>query len=134
RLIRVSYGPFQLGDLAEGAVEMVRAKMLKDQLGKKLAEAAGVDFDSEMPDTAPPPPREDFRSARGGRDAPRTGRPRRVHFEEDGRAPEEYEPKGAGKPRRDRDDQPISTYGKPAPRPPRDAAAPDRKSFGDKKP
>src|SRR5690606_30110672 len=30
RLIRVSYGPFQLGDLAEGAVEMVRAKMLKD--------------------------------------------------------------------------------------------------------
>jgi len=33
RLIRVSYGPFQLGDLAEGAVEEVRAKTLADQLG-----------------------------------------------------------------------------------------------------
>lgn len=33
RLIRISYGPFQLGDLAEGAVEEVRAKILADQLG-----------------------------------------------------------------------------------------------------
>jgi 23S rRNA pseudouridine2605 synthase len=33
RLIRVSYGPFQLGDLAEGAVEEVRARVLADQLG-----------------------------------------------------------------------------------------------------
>ena len=44
RLIRVSYGPFQLGDLAEGAVEEVRLKMLREQLGKSLAELAGVDF------------------------------------------------------------------------------------------
>ncbi len=33
RLIRVSYGPFQLGDLARGAVEEVRPKVLRDQLG-----------------------------------------------------------------------------------------------------
>jgi 23S rRNA pseudouridine2605 synthase len=33
RLIRISYGPFQLGDLAPGAVEEVRAKVLADQLG-----------------------------------------------------------------------------------------------------
>jgi len=33
RLIRVSYGPFQLGDLKPGAVEEVRAKVLRDQLG-----------------------------------------------------------------------------------------------------
>ena len=33
RLIRVSYGPFQLGDLARGAVEEVRQKVLADQLG-----------------------------------------------------------------------------------------------------
>lgn len=33
RLIRVSYGPFQLGDLAEGAVEEIKAKVLADQLG-----------------------------------------------------------------------------------------------------
>ncbi len=35
RLIRVSYGPFQLGDLARGAVEEVRPKILRDQLGIK---------------------------------------------------------------------------------------------------
>ena len=33
RLIRVSYGPFQLGDLTPGAVEEVRAKTLREQLG-----------------------------------------------------------------------------------------------------
>lgn len=33
RLIRVSYGPFRLGDLAPGAIEEVRAKVLRDQLG-----------------------------------------------------------------------------------------------------
>lgn len=33
RLIRVSYGPFQLGDLKAGAVAEVRRKVLRDQLG-----------------------------------------------------------------------------------------------------
>ena len=33
RLIRVSYGPFQLGDLKVGAVEEIRPKVLRDQLG-----------------------------------------------------------------------------------------------------
>ena len=33
RLIRISYGPFQLGKLASGKVEEVRRKVLRDQLG-----------------------------------------------------------------------------------------------------
>jgi 23S rRNA pseudouridine2605 synthase len=33
RLIRVSYGPFQLGELAEGGVEQVKPRVLADQLG-----------------------------------------------------------------------------------------------------
>jgi len=40
RLIRVSYGPFQLGDLARGAVEEIRPKILRDQLGIKREPAA----------------------------------------------------------------------------------------------
>ena len=44
RLIRISFGPFQLGDIAEGAVEEVKLKVLRDQLGKGLAELANVDF------------------------------------------------------------------------------------------
>ncbi len=34
RLIRVAYGPFQLGLLARGAVEEVPARVLREQLGK----------------------------------------------------------------------------------------------------
>ncbi|HVX81553.1 MAG TPA: pseudouridine synthase [Devosiaceae bacterium] len=52
RLIRVSFGPFQLGELPIGAVEVVRARVLREQLGKRLADEAGVDFDSELPEPA----------------------------------------------------------------------------------
>ncbi len=48
RLIRISYGPFQLGDLNDGAVEEVRGRVLRDQLGEKLAEASGADFDAPL--------------------------------------------------------------------------------------
>ncbi|ODT83466.1 MAG: hypothetical protein ABS76_03645 [Pelagibacterium sp. SCN 64-44] len=150
RLIRISYGPFQLGDLPEGAVEMVKARMLRDQLGKKLAESAGVDFESEMPDmpvqqrdetyrvrsprdrdhARPNPPRGAERRPGFGRDEERpTGRPRRVHFDDDGRAPEAYTPKGPGRQRPDRDDQPARSFGKPAPRGDRPQGG---KPFGDK--
>ena len=44
RLIRISFGPFQLGDLAEGAVESVPARVLRDQLGPGLAAEAGIDL------------------------------------------------------------------------------------------
>jgi 23S rRNA pseudouridine2605 synthase len=34
RLIRIAYGPFQLGTLASGAVEEIPRRMIKEQLGK----------------------------------------------------------------------------------------------------
>ena len=40
RLIRLSYGPFQLGDLKQGAVEPVRPRVLRDQLGLENQPAA----------------------------------------------------------------------------------------------
>jgi 23S rRNA pseudouridine2605 synthase len=43
----VSFGPFQLGDIPIGAVETVKARVLRDQLGARLATAAGADFESE---------------------------------------------------------------------------------------
>jgi 23S rRNA pseudouridine2605 synthase len=46
RLIRVSFGPFELGDLPEGEVVEVRTRVLRDQLGVKLAKEANVDFDT----------------------------------------------------------------------------------------
>src|SRR5207244_730757 len=48
RLIRVSYGPFQLGDLAEGAVEEIKTRVLIDQLGKDLIEEAGCEFEAPI--------------------------------------------------------------------------------------
>ncbi|MEM7498572.1 MAG: pseudouridine synthase [Pseudomonadota bacterium] len=43
RLIRISYGPFQLGDLATGGVEEVRAKVLADQLGTRPPAKPGTE-------------------------------------------------------------------------------------------
>lgn len=42
RLIRVSYGPFQLLELEPGAVETVRRKVIADQLGPRLARELGL--------------------------------------------------------------------------------------------
>ncbi|MBL1255418.1 pseudouridine synthase [Methylocystis sp. Sn-Cys] len=53
RLIRVSYGPFQLGELGEGVVEEVKLKTLREQLGKSLAELAGADFASPLREATP---------------------------------------------------------------------------------
>ena len=68
RLIRVSFGPFQLGELADGEIAEVPTRVLRDQLGERLAKAAGVDFSAptverkKEPERAPPPPR----AKRGG--------------------------------------------------------------------
>jgi 23S rRNA pseudouridine2605 synthase len=52
RLIRVSFGPFQLEDLGDGAIEEVRTKTLKDQLGPRLAEEAAVWFEGPRRESA----------------------------------------------------------------------------------
>src|SRR6476660_3698007 len=44
RLIRVSFGPFRLGDLSEGAIEEVKTRTLRDQLGDRISALAGADF------------------------------------------------------------------------------------------
>jgi 23S rRNA pseudouridine2605 synthase len=58
RLIRISYGPFQLGDLPEGDVVEIRSKTLRDQLGSKLIEEAGLNFDAPIVDRTPKKPTE----------------------------------------------------------------------------
>jgi len=79
RLIRVSYGPFQLGDIPIGAVETVKARVLRDQLGKRLAEEAGVDFESELPEVEEVGRKRaanpKLRAAAPGKATPKQGRP-----------------------------------------------------------
>ena len=59
RLIRVAYGPFELGDIKEGEVEEVETDELRRILGPELIAQAGADFD------APVEPQQE-RSARAG--------------------------------------------------------------------
>jgi len=57
RLIRVSFGPFQLGDLEEGEVEEVRTRVLREQLGERVIAASGADFST--PPVPPPAQRRE---------------------------------------------------------------------------
>jgi 23S rRNA pseudouridine2605 synthase len=43
RLIRVSFGPFQLGDLAPGKIVEVKRRTLREQLGARLVALIGAD-------------------------------------------------------------------------------------------
>ena len=60
RLIRVSYGPFQLGDLPSGGVEPVKPRVLADQLG-------------QAPDTAATPGGDTAQAAGRQREKPSRG-------------------------------------------------------------
>jgi 23S rRNA pseudouridine2605 synthase len=110
RLIRVSYGPFQLGELPEGQVEEVKTRVLREQLGEKIAELAGADFNrpmqgakSEDEATVAPGGKKPFKPAgKSGLIADRKGR--RVLVQrtgsEEARARNEAEASGYGPPRR----------------------------------
>lgn len=69
RLIRVSYGPFQLGDLKAGAVEEIKGRVMRDQLG----------LDKEFQAlTAPKPrPQRTRRSPTGARASTTGNRPKK---------------------------------------------------------
>ena len=109
RLIRISYGPFQLGELAEGQVEEVKTRVLREQLGEKIAELAGADFNRPMPGEAKadedeaPRGKKPFKPAgKSGLIADRKGR--RILVQRTGsdeaRARNEAEADGFGPPRR----------------------------------
>lgn len=56
RLIRISYGPFQLSDLPEGHVLEIKGRMLRDQLGERLIEEAGANFEAPVVNQFPNQP------------------------------------------------------------------------------
>ena len=98
RLLRLSFGPFQLGDLEPGLVEEVRTKVLREQLGATLAEAAGVDFES--------PVREPIAPFGSTKPAIRSERP--DHDGRFGRDRDEDRPRRSGeRPFRARDERPA---------------------------
>jgi 23S rRNA pseudouridine2605 synthase len=67
RLIRVSFGPFQLRDLEPGGVEPVKRRVLVDQLGRHVAGTLGLIEDEAEPAGArrTPPPARPGRAGKG---------------------------------------------------------------------
>jgi 23S rRNA pseudouridine2605 synthase len=53
RLIRISYGPFQLGELKPSGVEEINSRMLQEQLGEKIIRLSGADFDAPVREREP---------------------------------------------------------------------------------
>jgi 23S rRNA pseudouridine2605 synthase len=90
RLIRVSFGPFKLGDLAPGEIEEVRTRTLREQLGTRIVALTAADFsgprtewrEASVPVGGPPPqlPGE-------GTPGKKTTRPGRVLSERQARRP-----------------------------------------------
>jgi len=90
RLIRVSFGPFNLGELAEWAVKEVESQALRTELGEKIVAEAGADFDAPLIDhTQKAPPGHTEVRAREPRRTTGTG-PGRSSFEaRQSRAPQD---------------------------------------------
>ncbi len=139
RLIRVSYGPFQLGELAEGELHEVKGRHLRDQLGERLIGEAGANFEAPLIQRAEAPKKEAPREKAppAGREAPPNRKRERDRARDDALGRLDTRP---DKPRRDgRKDRAAAPEraGKPAePRRSRSAnvwMAPGARPMGEKK-
>ncbi len=96
RLIRLSFGPFSLGELEPGAVEEVKRRVLGDQLGEEIALALGLRDKKQNRGQAEKAgeakPSKPSRPAKSGRPV-RSARP-------SGGAEKPARPSGSGKPAR----------------------------------
>jgi 23S rRNA pseudouridine2605 synthase len=129
RLIRVAYGPFELGKLDDGAVEEVETADLRKALGPEIAAQANADFEAplEVPDNevgrkrpspsaplrgAPPSPRK--RGEGGERPTgPRAAWPDDKLRREPGEGQAPAWKKRGKQPRRDRTGGPRPKYPRP---------------------
>jgi 23S rRNA pseudouridine2605 synthase len=118
RLIRLSFGPFQLADLEQGLVEEIKTRILKDQLGEALATEAGVDFTSPVREPIAPfgPP-------------PRAEKP----FERKPEGRNRFEERGDHRGKNQRFERDTKPYGERKPYSERKPYE-DKKPFGDRKP
>jgi 23S rRNA pseudouridine2605 synthase len=116
RLIRVAFGPFELGNLREGAIIEVETPALRAALGDALAEKANCDFASPVTARATAHSREERREERyeqrrvirqrehGEREPARRGREERVLGRDE--RPRDRSPREHDRPRRERDGPP----------------------------
>ena len=121
RLIRVSFGPFQLGELSDGAVKEIESKALRAELGEAIVSEASCDFDGPLIDhEIEAASRHPEARARNTREPRRMAgkSPGRSSFEAGRRASKDDGSKPANirekkKPRRDRRGGPRPKYPRP---------------------
>lgn len=91
RLIRISFGPFQLGDLPEGGIHEVKTRALREQLGERIVTMAGADFEAPViagqnaPTASPRAPARGPAASKVPRTSPKRGRP---HAPDEGDQPQ----------------------------------------------
>ena len=103
RLIRVAFGPFELGDLDEGDVNEIESQALRTELGEKIVAEAGADFDAPLVDHTAPPVAPRHPEARAQRDTKDDRSPPRRGHQNDKKK----------QPRRDRTGGPRPKYPRP---------------------
>ena len=98
RLIRVAYGPFELGELRDGAIAEIETAALRERLGEAIATKAGCDFASPIiAQEAKPASREERRQERYAERRAERGRDRRRGEREPALAlPRSWEASGRG--------------------------------------
>jgi 23S rRNA pseudouridine2605 synthase len=84
RLIRISYGPFQLGELDDGEVVEIKSRTLRDQLGPRLIAEANANFEAPIHDPAQREDSEPAQTWQRGERAEKTERPKRESREDRG--------------------------------------------------
>jgi 23S rRNA pseudouridine2605 synthase len=67
RLIRVAFGPFELGDLDDSEVKEIESQALRTELGEKIVAEAGADFDAPLIDHDAPPRHPEVRAQRASK-------------------------------------------------------------------
>jgi len=82
RLIRVSYGPFQLGDLLPAAVEEVKMRVLQEQIGEKVERLSGADFSAPLREPEEVPPQKPVRPSPPPTRTPPSSTPARGRWKE----------------------------------------------------
>ena len=144
RLIRVSYGPFQLLDMKPGTVEQVRRKVLVEQLGARLSAQFDLeDDDEESTSTRPITSKRPARDAASRRQKPspdqpkeprkRTGGTRGNSSASDSRAPAQAPHRAKTTSRQDRP-RPGSASPRSSQRPPSEFVEVDETKLDDIKP
>jgi 23S rRNA pseudouridine2605 synthase len=77
RLIRVAFGPFELGELDDGTVREIETEKLREILGAEIAAAANADFNAPIVEPAD----DKLRGKAKPRSTPRHGAPTRKQGE-----------------------------------------------------